>query len=355
MEQNIYRELQKRLDQYSMGFPETKSGVEIKILKKLFNEEEAEIFLKISPLLEAPADIAAKISMSEEEASQKLEDMSEQGLLFRLRKEDKAYYAAIPFVHGLFEFQVNRLDKELAELVGQLMTEKMAVNMQENASGFLRTIPVHQAIDGTLNVAAYEDVEQILRSKDIIVVADCICRKRTGMVSDNCGKNLEACFMFGSMGQYYLDHGMGRKVDADEALQIVKDCQAAGLVTQPASAQNPAGMCNCCGDCCGVLLALKLHPKPAEAVFSNYYAQIDRDECAGCEECIDVCQMNAIVISDDEKAEINLDRCIGCGLCVMACSTEALSLKSKDEKDIRVPAKNSTEQMINMAKKRGVF
>ena len=117
MKKNIYRELQKRLDQYSMGFPETESGIEIKILKKLFSEEDAEIFLKISPMLEAAADIAPKIGMSEEKAGEKLEDMTKRGLLFRLRKHDKAYYGAIPFVHGLFEFQVKRLDTEMAEMV----------------------------------------------------------------------------------------------------------------------------------------------------------------------------------------------------------------------------------------------
>ena len=31
----------------------------------------------------------------------------------------------------------------------------------------------------------------------------------------------EVCFLLGSNGQYYLDRGMGRKVDADEALQVL--------------------------------------------------------------------------------------------------------------------------------------
>jgi len=355
MGQDIYREVQKMIDKFSMGFPETDSGVEIKILKKLFSEEDAQVFLKLSPMLEDVATIAGKLGQSEEQAGDKLADMAARGLAFSLRKGDKYYYAAVPFVHGLFEFQVKRLDKELADMVGQLMAEKMAVNMQENAGGFLRTIPVQEAVDSTLNVAAYEDVENILRSKDLIVVTDCICRKRAEVVSESCGKPLEACFMFGSMGQFYLDHDMGRKVDVDEALQIVKDCQAEGLVTQPASAQNPAGMCNCCGDCCGVLLALRFHPKPAEAVLSNYYARVDREECNGCEECIERCQMDAIIMSGAGKAEINLDRCIGCGLCVSGCSTGAISLIAKDEKELKVPAKNSMEQMLNMAKNRGVL
>jgi H+/Na+-translocating ferredoxin:NAD+ oxidoreductase subunit B len=355
MGENLYRDLQKQLDTYSVGFPETESGIEIKILKKLFNDDDAKIFLKLTPMLETPADIAKKIEMSEGEAVKTLEDMSERGLLFRLKKGDQSYYGAIPFVHGLFEFQVKRLDKEFAEMVEELMREKMHENMQENAGGFLRTIPVDLAVDPTLKIAAYEDVEEILKEKDVIVVTDCICRKQRTMVSEGCGKPMEACFMFGSMAQYYIDHDMGRKIDMNEALKIVKEAQAAGLVTQPASAQNPAGMCNCCGDCCGVLQAVNDHPRPADIVFSNYYAKVDQDECSACEECLDRCQVNAIYMNDDDKAEIKLERCIGCGLCVTTCSTEAISLVAKDEKELKVPPKNSMEQMINMAKKRGVL
>jgi H+/Na+-translocating ferredoxin:NAD+ oxidoreductase subunit B len=353
MGQNIYRQVQNKIDQFSMGFPETESGVEIKILKKLFSENDAKVFMEISFLLEDSKKIAGKIGMSEDEANDKLTDMAKRGLLFSMRKAGKTYYSAIPFVHGLWEFQVKRMDKEFAELVKELFDEKMNVNMAENVSGFLRVVPVNQAVDSTLNIASYEDAAQILKSKDIIVVTDCVCRKRADLVDEYCGKPLEACFMFGSMAHYYIDHGLGRKIDLDEALKIVKECQDAGLVTQPASSLNPGGMCNCCGDCCGVLLSLDEHPKPAQAVFSNYYAQADQDECSGCAECIDRCQMDAIKMNDDTQAQINLDRCIGCGLCVTTCSTESISLKAKNEKDRRVPAKNGEAQMTNMAMNRG--
>ena len=44
MTEDIYRKVQQQLDQYSIGFPATESGVEIEILKELFNEEDAEMF-----------------------------------------------------------------------------------------------------------------------------------------------------------------------------------------------------------------------------------------------------------------------------------------------------------------------
>jgi hypothetical protein len=75
--------------------------------------------------------------------------------------------------------------------------------------------------------------------------------------------------MFGSMGQYYLDRDMGREISLGEAIDILVQCREDNLVTQPATSQNPSGMCNCSSDCCGVLKALNKHPKQAEIVFSN--------------------------------------------------------------------------------------
>jgi len=113
-------------------------------------------------------------------------------------------------------------------------------------------------------------------------------------------------------------------------------------------------MCNCCGDCCGVLISLKRHPKPAEIVFSNYYAVVDRVECTGCETCLERCQMDAIKMSEDEVAEINLDRCIGCGLCVASCPQDAIELILKPESQRRTPPPNAAAQMAFMADIRGI-
>jgi hypothetical protein len=41
MAKDIYQELRKQLDMYSLGFPATESGIELKILKKLFRKDDA--------------------------------------------------------------------------------------------------------------------------------------------------------------------------------------------------------------------------------------------------------------------------------------------------------------------------
>lgn len=355
MQTDIYRQLQKQLDQYSMGFPATESGIELKLLRYLFSEADARMFAALTPMLETAETVASRLGGKVDDVAAQLDDMAERGLLFRLKKENGSRYGAIPFVHGLFEFQVNNLKPDFAEMAKQYFDEAFDRAMQAGADYFLRIIPVHQSIDLPHNVASYDDAVEILRSKPFIVVTDCICRKTADLVDEGCGKPMEACFMFGSMGQYYLDRGMGRSISLDEAVDILTKCRAAGLVTQPATSQNPAGMCNCCGDCCGVLRALNKHPRPAEIVFSNHFAVVEKEHCTGCETCVDRCQMNAFSMDDDGIAVVNQSRCIGCGLCVTTCPEQALKLVSKSEAECRTPPATMTEQMMLMAHKRGLL
>jgi len=355
MQEKVYRQLQKQLDQYSMGFPATESGIELKILKYLFSEADAVMFTALTPMLEIAQKVASRLDRPEAEVAAQLDDMAEKGLLFRLKKEAGPRYGAIPFVHGLFEFQVKNLKPDLAKIAKEYFEEAFDGAMQAGVDYFLRTIPVQESIDVTHNVASYDDAVKILLSKPFIVITDCICRKTADLVDNDCGKPMEACFMFGSMGQYYIDRGMGRKITLEEATDILTKCQEDGLVTQPATSQNPAGMCNCCGDCCGVLRALNKHPKPAEMVFSNHFAIVEIDDCTGCETCLDRCQMNALSMNDDDIATVDIDRCIGCGLCVTTCPTEALKLVPKAEAEIRTPPLSTVEQMMCMAQKRGVL
>jgi len=46
VEKSVYRELQQSLDKLPISFPATESGVEIRILKRLFSPEKALIASK---------------------------------------------------------------------------------------------------------------------------------------------------------------------------------------------------------------------------------------------------------------------------------------------------------------------
>lgn len=354
MKKSIFLRLQEQLDEYSLGFPATDSGIELDILKEMFTEKEAAMFTALTAELETPESVAARLGRPVDQVAAQLEDMAQKGLLFRRRQGESPEYSAIPFIHGLVEFQIERLDKKTVKLVGLYIKEKFKDVISRNTQSFMRTIPVRHSVEVTHHVAAYDDACEILRKEKLIVITDCACRRQKALFGKDCGKPMEVCFMFGPMGQYYIDNGLGRRIDLDEALRILAKAHEVGLVTQPASAQKPFTMCNCCGCCCGFLHAVNKHPKPAELVFSNYTAMVDQETCSGCETCVERCEMGAVKMNGDGLSEIDSDRCIGCGLCVTTCPEEAFRLVPKPEAKHRTPPADTAEQMIRLAEKRGI-
>lgn len=351
MAHQVYYELRDRLDRYSVGFPSTESGVELKILERLFTVDEAEMYLHVTMKREPLEEIVKRTGRDPREVSEALTGMAAKGLVLVTRKEGALQYSAVPYVVGIFEHQLKTMDKGLAQLTEQYFQEAFGKQLSASVTP-LRTIPVNKSIDHSWAVTPYEDVRKIVQRAGSIAVADCMCRVHQRHLGRSCDKPLEVCFAFEAQAHYYVDKGLGRWIDKEEALRIVDQCDDAGLVPQPFNAQDPSGMCNCCGDCCDILRSIKMHPKPADRVISNYYAEVDSSLCTACETCVERCQMEAVQLGPDDAAQIDRDRCIGCGLCVTTCPTEALKLKAKPPEHRREPPAKGRDTIMEMARMR---
>src|SRR4030042_189806 len=247
MAKEVYRKLQKQLDQYSVGFPATASGVEIRILEKLFTEEEAEISLYLSMSLETSDSVTERTNREPKAMAALLDRMANKGLVFRWCRNDTVKYSAIPFVLGIYEYQLKSMDRELAHMFENYLQEGFGKNLTALKPSILRTIPINRAVDVAHQVATYEDSREIIKKQKLIAVANCICRVQQGLIDHRCDKPSEVCFSFGSAARYYIELGMGRQVTTEEALAILDRCEEAGLVSQPANVINPGGMGNCWG------------------------------------------------------------------------------------------------------------
>ena len=60
MTEDVFVRLRKFMDTLPAGFPETPTGVEIKLLKKMFTPEQAELTLKLSQEPESVSVIAGR-------------------------------------------------------------------------------------------------------------------------------------------------------------------------------------------------------------------------------------------------------------------------------------------------------
>ena len=91
--------------------------------------------------------------------------------------------------------------------------------------------------------------------------------------------------------------GVARELTKEETLKMITRAKKEGMVLQPENNQKPSFVCMCCGCCCGVLQAAKKFDKPAEFLHTNFYAEINAEKCEICEDCQNICQMEALVIS----------------------------------------------------------
>ena len=87
MNETAYEKLREQLDKYSTGYPKTESGVETKILKKLFSEEEAGLFPHLGLRHEPAESVAQRINHPLEEIEGTLLQMAEKGLIIHTNKE----------------------------------------------------------------------------------------------------------------------------------------------------------------------------------------------------------------------------------------------------------------------------
>ncbi|KIX11833.1 4Fe-4S binding protein [Dethiosulfatarculus sandiegensis] len=352
MSQDIYQKLAKHLDDLPGGFPPTEDGVELKILRRLFSEDEAALALCLTLIPENTAVVAKRAKIPVEEAEERLRELARKGLAFSIEHKGRApLYMAAQYVIGIWEYHVKDLDPELARDMQKYIPTLFNMKTWAKAPQ-LRTIPIGRSLESEQKIMPYEEARELIAKRKKILVAPCICRVENKITGGKCDKPEEVCLVFGWGADYYQRNGLGRLISREEAYEILDLADKHALVLQPSNAKKIVNICCCCGCCCQILKSLKRHPKPAELVSSAFIAQLDREECLGCGLCVDRCQMDALAMVDD-LAVLDADRCIGCGLCVTTCPGEALSLKRKPDDEVKNVPANMITSTLALGKARG--
>jgi Na+-translocating ferredoxin:NAD+ oxidoreductase subunit B len=337
MKMDVYKKLVSHLDNLPGGFAPSDSGAELRLLKRLFTPEEAELAVYLTLEREEAHTIANRAGISIAEVEQRLKTMAGKGLIFSIEAKDSpALYQAVPWIVGIYEFQVNKLDKEFAEDLTEYGST-IRKNPRPQPLPQMRTIPVGISIEAASEALPYERAEELVNAHEKYAVAPCICRRKAKLMGSGCDAPEESCLVFGEWADYYARNGQGRYIDRGDVLDILAKADKANLVLQPSNSKEISFLCTCCGCCCGVLLRLKRHPKPSEVVASPFIAGATPETCDGCGICLDRCQMGALAL-EDERVVLDSDRCIGCGLCVSTCPTGSLILERKStSKHLQVP------------------
>ncbi|MBW1706902.1 MAG: 4Fe-4S binding protein [Deltaproteobacteria bacterium] len=358
----VYIKLQKHLDNQAVGFPATKTGVEIRILKHIFTPEEAEIASFLSYKFEPLEIIYGRVEplvQSPEELEMILDGIQKKGgIEFKIKNGEK-HYCNAPLVVGMYEFQLDRLTPEFIKDFNDYTSDRnFGVEFLSTELPQMRTIPVARSIHPQYNVSTFDEVTTLLQeAEEPFVIIECICRKKKSIEGESCKvtDRKETCLAIGGMAQMTLANDVGRKITRDEAMSIIEQNQKEGLVLQPSNTKIAEFICSCCGCCCGMLAMHKNLPKPLDFWATNFHAVVDKNTCEGCGICEESCQVGAVSVSEKEQyAVVNLDRCLGCGVCVSNCPTESISLLKKPTEVIPPQTREELIDII-MDRKKGRF
>jgi NAD-dependent dihydropyrimidine dehydrogenase PreA subunit len=358
--EEAYIKLQQHLDRQAVGFPATRSGVEIKILKHIFTPREAEIAATLSykpELLERIFERARHMVESPEELSDLLDCIQKKGGIESSIKDGVRRYCCAPLVVGMYELQIERLTPEFIQDFEEYINDrKFGIEFLSTELPQMRTIPISRSIQPEHRISSFDEVTALLQqSEGPFAVIECICRKKRDMEGKPCKvtDRKETCLALGDVAQSILLGGAGKEIGREEVLSIIEQNQKDGLLLQPSNTEKAEFICSCCGCCCGMLRIHRRLPKPLDFWASNFQAVVNASACDGCGVCAKRCQVRAVSVSGKkEPAVVDLNRCIGCGLCVPTCPKKAISIHKKAV-EIRPPQTKDELYDIIMAKKKG--
>jgi ferredoxin len=355
MSDEVYKNLAKVLDTLPNGFPSTPSGVEIKLLKKIFTPEQAELFCTLRMTFETAEQIAERTQRPLLGLEAQLTDMSEAGQLFALQLGEMKFYKMMPWVFGIYEFQLNRINRELAQLCEEY-SPFFKRQFYSKTPQLMQVLPIEKEIAVQQEALPYERVSALIDGSEAFLVNECICKKEKGLLRKPCKKPIHVCLAMAPIPGIFDNLPYGRVITKHEAYELLKASEDAGLVHLTANIQNgQIYICNCCGCCCGVLTSINDLGIPASHVVnSHYYAEIDLEMCSSCGICSDErCQVGAIEETKNEFRIIK-EKCIGCGLCISKCPQEAIRFVHKEEANRMPPPVTEDAWFEERGKKRGI-
>lgn len=369
-----YGELVDRLSHGSVGLPEPEDPKAWEgwkeILELLYTPEEAALAARLPVRPTSLKRLSKLLDIPERELQARFEPMCDKGVVMDLvnPKTGEAKYFLSPPVVGFFEYSMMRANdsipkKRMAEAL-EAYTHGNDEFVQE-VFGHGTTIGravVHEtalADDPVPDVLDFERASTLVEQARTHAVSLCYCRHKAEHLGKSCDAPLDNCLSLNAGAEFVIRRGFGRRVEKAEALRILEQARAQGLVQLADNVQKqPTYLCNCCGCCCGQLQSINefglrgVNP-------SGFLPGCEDQTCKGCSRCSRACPVAAIDMvgrrvtgqrKNQLRPQIEEERCIGCGVCADACHNGALKMRRHAHP--RVPA-SSVEKAVRMALERG--
>lgn len=363
---DVYERLAEHLSHLGMGFPFREELVAI--LKENFSPREAEVALAIPtkpvPLQPLEVDeIQEGIDLSKEELAEILESLSRRGLIFsgRTGKGEKGYaLQQVGFGFPQIFFWKNEdtpHGRKMAAMTAKYFNRTVT---QEAFSGTAtkpyRYIPVGRTIPATKQaIFPYEMMETVIGKAEVIALAHCACRVTYRLAGKGCEHPTEVCMKYNDMARYVIDRGFAREISKQEALDLIRKSEEAGLVHFVDNAEGEIQHnCNCCGCACWNVGSIRRRKIPRDALMATYFMRdTDQEACTGCGACAEICPVEAVRLEGDLPV-VDEAWCIGCGVCATVCPADAVVIKVREDRKGTAPTSSFTELHKRIRKEKGL-
>ena len=191
-------------------------------------------------------------------------------------------------------------------------------------------------------VLLLNEIEEMIDAAEHIVVQPCDCRR----LGQYCERPTETCIWLDDGALAALERGYGRRLSQEDAKDVVRKADRAGLMHTADSEWRERGLhaiCNCCAcDCYPFRAAQELGSKGAWPR-SRYVAVYHRDQCNLCGACVKRCHFDAfyhdgstVEMDGKHKKKVLYDheRCWGCGLCASTCPSGAIVMEPLGQRSL---------------------
>jgi len=243
------------------------------ILENLMTGDQAKM---AAALPGTPQEVSEKTGFNEDKVKEELDALFFKGVIFpRGDFENREYFR---FARSVGQFHdatqaTQQLDvvkdREFYELWQDfVMNEWYPDNgklMATLPEPFQRIVPAYKAIKDLPDVLPCEDYRELLKAQELIAVVPCSCRYRTTSVDEHCDHTSEEevwhCLQFGRGADYAIKRGSGKKLNIDEALELLDQIEDDGLIHMWHNNTKMTGInvsCQCCRDCCMIYIPMDM-------------------------------------------------------------------------------------------------